>query len=126
MLHLTIGRHSRMLLGLALLAAFALTASAQTKKEKREEAASRNLQGTVTDSDDKPLIGAVVQLKDMKTLAVRSFITQDAGAYHFSGLKSDTDYQVRAEYNGATSSARTLSVFDDRKTPTVNLKVEKK
>jgi hypothetical protein len=119
-------RRSRILLSFALAAMFALSAAAQTKKEKKDEAAARNLQGTVTDADDKPVVGAVVQLKDMRTLQVRSFITQDGGSYHFSGLKADTDYQVKADYNGVSSGSRTLSVFDDRKTPIVNLKLEKK
>jgi hypothetical protein len=101
-----------------------ITASGQ--KKDKEDSTTRALQGQVTDSEDKPVTGAVVQLKDLRTLQVRSFITQDGGNYHFSGLKADTDYQVRADYNGASSAARTLSVFDSRRTPIVNLKLEKK
>ena|SRR5437016_897024 len=107
-----------------LLVVFAIAVSAQ-KKEK-EDTTTRALQGTVTDPEDKPVVGAVVQLKDMRTLQVRSFITQDGGSYHFSGLKADTDYQVKADYNGVSSGARTLSLFDSRRTPVVNLKLEKK
>src|SRR5258708_37517031 len=118
-------RESRVLLSLMLVFGFAITVAAQNKKEK-EDPTIRGLQGQVTDADDKPVTGAVVQLKDMRTLQVRSFITQDGGAYHFSGLKADNDYQVKADYNGASSSARTLSVFDSRRAPIVNLKLEKK
>jgi hypothetical protein len=96
-----------------------------SKKEQREEAALRSVQGTVTTADDSPAAGAVVQLKDMRTLQVRSFIAQD-GSYHFTGLKIDTDYQLKADYNGMSSGWKTLSVFDSRKTPVVNLKVDKK
>lgn len=103
-----------------------LPAQAQSKKEKREEAQQRGLQGQVSDPDDKPVSGAVVQLKDLRTLQVRSFITQDDGAYHFSGLKIDNDYQVKADYNGMSSGPKTLSVFDNRRTPVINLKLEKK
>ena len=103
-----------------------LPAQTKTKKEKREEAAQRGLQGHVTDPDDKPVTGAVVQLKDMRTLQVRSFITQEDGSYHFSGLKIDNDYQVKADFNGMTSGPKTLSVFDERRTPVINLKLEKK
>src|SRR5260370_23001324 len=113
-------RRSRILLSLAVAAAFAVSAAAQSKKEKQEEASARSLQGQVTDPDDKPVVGAVVQLKDMRTLQVRSFITQDGGSYHFSGLKTDTDYQVKADYNGASSASRTLSGFADPKTPIAN------
>lgn len=115
----------RFLLSLSLATALASTAAAQSKKEK-EDTSTRSLQGQVTDPDDKPVAGAVVQLKDMRSLQVRSFITQDGGAFHFSGLKADADYQVKADYNGASSATRTLSVFDNRRTPVVNLKLEKK
>ena len=100
-------------------------ASAQNKKIK-EDLSVRTLQGAVTDADDKPVNGAVVQLKDMRTLQVRSFITQDVGTYHFSGLKVENDYQVKAEFSGASSDTKTLSVFDNRRTPVMNLKLDKK
>jgi hypothetical protein len=99
---------------------------AQTKKEQREEAALRSVEGTVTTADDTPAAGAVVQLKDMRTLQVRSFIAQEGGTYHFTGLKVDTDYQLKADYNGMSSGWKTLSVFDSRKVAIVNLKLDKK
>ena len=97
-----------------------------SKKEQREEAALRSAQGTVTAADDSPAAGAVVQLKDMRTLQVRSFIAQDGGNYHFTGLKADNDYQLKADYNGMSSGWKTLSVFDSRKVAIVNLKLDKK
>jgi protocatechuate 3,4-dioxygenase beta subunit len=109
----------------ALILNTAGIAAAQNKKEK-EDTSTRSLQGTVFDPDDKPVNGAVVQLKDMRTLQVRSFITQDQGSYHFSGLKTDIDYQVKADYNGLSSGSKTLSVFNTQRTPTINLKLEKK
>ncbi len=57
----------------------------QDVKKKKGEAATRTVQGTVADAEEKPITGAVVQLKDMRTLQVRSFISQENGAYHFSG-----------------------------------------
>jgi hypothetical protein len=103
-----------------------LTGTAFAQKKKNEDAGTRGVQGTVLGPDDKLVAGAVVQLKDMRTLQVRSFITQDDGSYHFSGLKADIDYQLKADFKGMSSSTKTLSVFDDRKTPIINLKVEKK
>jgi hypothetical protein len=97
-----------------------------TKKEQREEAALRSVQGTVATADESPAAGAVVQLKDLRTLQVRSFIAQDGGAYHFTGLKIDTDYQLKADYNGMSSGWKTLSVFDSRKVAIINLKLDKK
>ncbi len=109
----------------AILASSVVLFAQQTKKEKKEAAAERIVQGTVYDPDDKFVNGAVVQLKDQRSLQVRSFITQDNGAYHFSGLKIDNDYQMKADYNGMTSGWKTLSVFDTRKEPIINLKLAK-
>ena len=100
--------------------------SQQTKKEKREEAATRSLVGQVTDANDQPVDLAIVQLKDMKTLQIRSFVTQKGGQYRFSALNRDVDYQVKAEFQGASSAPKTLSVFDGRKDPVLNLKLDKK
>jgi hypothetical protein len=97
----------------------------QTKKEKRQAATERVVQGTVYDAGDKAVNGAVVQLKDERTLQVRSFITQKDGGYHFSGLKVDNDYQLKADFNGVGSGWKTLSVFDTRKEPIINLKMDK-
>lgn len=108
---------------LAIALALAVVAPAQ-KKDKADQN-TRGLAGTVTD-DDKPVAGAVVQLKDMRTLQVRSYISQEDGSYHFTGLKIDNDYQVKADHNERSSGWKTLSVFDDRKEPVMNLKLEKK
>jgi len=97
-----------------------------SKKEQREEAAQRAVSGIVTDASDNPAVGAVVQLKDMRSLQVRSFIAQDGGAYHFSSLKSDVDYQLTARFNDMTSATKTLSQFDSRKQAILNFKVDKK
>jgi Carboxypeptidase regulatory-like domain len=110
---------------LSVAALCALSLAGQKKKDKEDEN-TRTLQGLVSDADDNPAVGAVVQLKDLHTLQIRSFITKDDGAYHFSGLKTDTDYEVKAQMNGWSSRERTLSTFDSRKTPTINLKLEKR
>jgi hypothetical protein len=97
----------------------------QTRKEKREAATERVVEGTVSDPDGKFVDGAVVELKDMRTLQVRSFYTQKNGAYHFSGLKLDNDYELEAKYNDMISGWRRLSTFDSRKIPVINLKLVK-
>jgi hypothetical protein len=96
-----------------------------TRKEKREAATERVVEGTVSDPDGKFVDGAVVELKDMRTLQVRSFYTQKNGAYHFSGLKLDNDYEIEARYNDMNSGWKRLSIFDTRKVPVINLKLEK-
>src|SRR5580704_10499123 len=75
----------------------------KTREERREEANSRAVMGSVTTADDKLVPGAVVQLKDMRTLQVRSFITLDDGQYHFSGLRSDIDYELTARSGDLTA-----------------------
>ncbi len=90
-----------------------------------DDASPRSVQGTVTDSGDKPAEGAVVQLKDTKSLQIRSFVTRADGMYHFHGLSSNVDYELKAEHQGASSGAKTLSSFDSRKSAVINLKMGK-
>jgi hypothetical protein len=110
---------------LLLLAAACLSSLSAQKDKKDPDAGTRSVQGLVQDADEKPVVGAVVQLKDMRTLQIRSFVTQDDGMYHFNGLKTEVDYQVKAVFNGLSSAAKTVSLFDTRKMATLNLKLEK-
>jgi len=116
----------RMMVAVAAFAIAVLSQPASAQKKSKEDLNTRAVQGTVVDSSDKLVPGAVVQLKDMRTLNIRSFIVQSDGAYHFTGLKADVDYQLKAVFQGAESGWKTLSVFDDRKTAIINLKLEKK
>jgi hypothetical protein len=69
---------------------------------------------------------AVVYLKNTKTLQVNSFITKDDGTYSFHELNPDIDYELKAEANGLSSPARTLSSFDTRKEAVIDLKLVNK
>ncbi len=84
------------------------------------------VQGTVTDTKDNAVDGAVVQLKNTKTLQVRSFITREHGAYYFHGLDPNVDYALKAEFQDSASEGKTLSTFDSRKQPVINLKLDNK
>jgi hypothetical protein len=109
--------------GLALLAAaLLLAAGAGFAKDPQ----TRTVQGTVTAADDSLVNGAVVYLKNTKSLQIRSFFTQKDGSYYFHDLSPDIDYELKAEYNGASSGAHTLSSFDTRKLATINLKLNAK
>lgn len=110
-------------LAVALVAV--LAAAGAYAQGRGSETPTRTLQGTVTDGADAPVDGAVVQLKNTKTLQIRSFITRDKGSYYFHGLSPDVDYEVKAEYKGASSPTRTLSSFDSRKQAVINLKLSK-
>jgi Carboxypeptidase regulatory-like domain len=106
-------------LSLALLAA--LPVGAQNQKKGSDQ--TRSVQGTVTAPDEKPVSGAVVQLKNTKTLQIRSFLTKDDGTYYFHGLSPDIDYELTARTNDAASGPKTLSSFDSRKEAVINLKL---
>ena len=92
----------------------------------QKDAATRSVEGAVTNSDDSSVTGAVVQLKNLKTLQIRSFITKEDGTYHFFELSPDVDYELKADFQGASSGPKTLSSFDSRKKAVVNLKLAKK
>ena len=113
------------LAAVALLVSAGLLGQEQTRKEKRDEAKLRSVMGLVLDAQEQPASGAVVQLKDMRTLQVRSFITQNDGQYHFSGLRPDIDYQLTAKSGDMTAAPRTLSIFDNRKEAVMNFKLDK-
>jgi archaellin len=102
------------LLGMALFA-----------QKKSEDTTTRTVEGLVSNASNQPVAKAVVQLKNTKTLQIRSFITQDDGSYHFAGLSTDVEYQLKAEHEGATTSWKTLSVFNSKKTAVINLKLDK-
>jgi hypothetical protein len=94
--------------------------------QKKKESSTRSVSGVVTGADDKPVVGAVVQLKDLKTKNFRSFYTQDKGEYYFHELSTEVDYELTATFSGASSKTKTLSVFDSRKDAVVNLKLNPK
>jgi len=113
-----------MLLVMGLL--LSLGSAVAQKKSKGEEGNARSVQGSVTSAEDSPVNGAVVQLKNVKSLQIRSFITKEDGNYYFHGLSPDVDYELKADFQGASSSTKTLSSFDSRKDATINLKLNKK
>jgi hypothetical protein len=115
----------RLFLVVALLAAVP-AAFGQGKKKGDSSNDTRTVQGVVSSPEDMPVAGAVVQLKNTKTLQIRSFITQPNGSYFFNGLSTDVDYELKAESQGASSPVKTLSSFDSRKAAVLNLKLSKK
>jgi hypothetical protein len=105
------------------LAAFAL--HSQDNKKLNEDPNTRSVQGVVSDASHKPVTGGVVQLKDTKTLQIRSYVTKEDGAYHFAGLSTNVDYELKAGTPaGQSSGTKRLSNFDSRKIATVNLQVK--
>ena len=110
--------------GLVLLALGVAAALADDKKTRKEDATTRSVQGVVEDASGQPVEGAVVQLKDTKTLQIRSFITKPDGSYYFHRLSKNIDYELKADHKPASSGVRTLSVFNSDKTAVMNLKLK--
>lgn len=85
----------------------------------------RGVSGTIVDKDEHPVDAAVVYLKNARTLTVRTYITNEKGEYHFSGLDPNADYEIHAEHGDFTSGNRTVSSLDSRKELVVTLKINK-
>lgn len=117
---------NRMWKFVALALLLCATAAFAQKKGKSDDQNTRSVQGTVSSAENAPVNGAVVQLKNVKTLQIRSFITKEDGNFYFHGLSPDVDYELKADFQGASSSPKTLSTFDSRKEAVVNLKLNKK
>jgi len=103
------------------LFAFQLT---NQKKNKPRDTTIRNLAGVVTLPNGSPAEGAVVKLKNLKNLQVRSYIADAQGKYQFQNLSTNIDYEVRCDFKEMTCPPRTLSVFDSRLDAVINLKLE--
>jgi hypothetical protein len=109
--------------GLATLPAPRLWAQ---QPDPKKEAQLRTVHGVTMDKTENTVASAVVFLKNTRSNAIRSYISDDQGNYRFSGLDPNTDYEVHAEKDGAQSQTRTISSFDSKKEIVVNLKLDKK
>jgi hypothetical protein len=101
-----------------------LGSSPNANNPKQTRVTSRTLTGLVLDKSDQPIVGAVVYLKNTKTLTVKSFFSQPDGSYRFPELPLNINFDVYAEKDGKRSAVKTLSEFDDRANPKINLKID--
>jgi carboxypeptidase family protein len=90
---------------------------------KNEPPQPRTISGTVVDHSNQPAGGAIVYLKNMRNLAVSTFIAGNDGAFRFNGLSPDVDYQVYSEYQGHKSGTKTISSFGTRTEVHLNLRL---
>jgi Carboxypeptidase regulatory-like domain len=111
---------------LLALTAFAVSPARARNQDRKGEAALRTIHGSVVDKNENPVPSSVVYLLNVKTQAVKTYIADDAGAYRFSGLDPNVDYEVHAERNDMTSPDRTVSSFDSRHDIEVILKLSRK
>ncbi|HEY1528888.1 MAG TPA: carboxypeptidase-like regulatory domain-containing protein [Candidatus Angelobacter sp.] len=114
---------------LACGAMFALPtarASAFFLFQRGSQSEARTLTGRVVNGQDAPVQKAIVYLKNTKSLAIKTYISEPDGTFRFSGLAANIDYEVYAEHEGAHSDTKTLSGFDNRKQVNINLKMRSK
>lgn len=81
----------------------------------------RDVSGVVTDARGNVLSNAAVEIENTHTLLVRSYITGKDGQYRFSDLNDDVDFVLKAHYHKFWSKPKTLSKFDTKPHPVVNL-----
>ena len=84
----------------------------------------RVVQGRVLNKQDAPIIGAVVYLKDTRSLSVKSYLTDDSGRFHFGQLADGADYEVWAEQNGKRSGSKSISQFNSKLEIQFTLKID--
>jgi hypothetical protein len=80
--------------------------------------------GKVVNKSDVPVVGAIVYLKDSKSLAVKTFITDDTGHFHFGQLGQNVDYELWAESYGSRSKSKGISSFDSKNSYNFTLKID--
>jgi hypothetical protein len=112
---------TRTVLAIFLVLSMVAIASAQKKG-----AQLRTVHGFVLDKQDALVVAGVVYLKNLKTQTIRTYVSNDAGEYRFSGLDPNVDYEIHAELNGMTSVTHTVSSFDTNKEIVLTLKLDKK
>jgi hypothetical protein len=106
---------SGLLAAICMFVALPRTATAQTTE--------RVVQGKVELASGSMAKGAIVYIKNAKTLEVRTYISTQDGSYRFGQLNPDANYTVWAEYQGKKSKERSISSFDTKKVFNIPLKI---
>ena len=88
------------------------------------QSSMRTVTGTVRAASGEPVQGAVVKLKDLATLQIRSFVSTDGGSYRFSNLLENRDYELQAQRGDKRSSTKTVSRFSSKQQAVVDLELQ--
>jgi pimeloyl-ACP methyl ester carboxylesterase len=103
-----------------------LPAAAQFTSAKRRPDPGpmpKNIHGIVQDARGRPLAGARVFIKDKKTNVAQTRVTDAQGMYQIFALPPTVDYEVYAEFKGASSERRTISGFLNRQDNVMNFQL---
>jgi Carboxypeptidase regulatory-like domain len=115
----------KVILASCSVAAFSVAVRGEAVFAQQRAPEQRVVSGKVTDGANAPIKGAVVYLKDSRSLSVKSFFSDAEGAYRFGQLSQNSDYEVWAENNGKKSAVKTISSFDNKNQFYINLKIDK-
>jgi hypothetical protein len=109
---------------LLLPAATLIAVLPATAAAEQHAPVERVVDGKVVGKTETAISGAVVYLKDSRSLTMKTYITDDAGHFHFGQLSQNTDYELWAVSNGTRSKSRTISSFDDKSGYNFTLKID--
>lgn len=119
---------SRNLSGAALFAAMLLPVLApvafQAPMAHAQNIGQRVVSGAVMGEDGKPVVGATVFLKNLKSKEIRSYSTTADGRFRFAQVNMVEDHELWAERSGKKSQVKTVSSWDARKQFETELKVK--
>ena len=84
----------------------------------------RVVTGFVSDADSRPVVGATVFLKDLKSKSIRSFSSADKGRFRFASVNMAEDHELWAEKDGKKSVVKNISSWDARKEVELELRLK--